>query len=83
MPCSSSQDRSPGFPPYTSSPATQANGTPACAARAIILRASAGLVANATSPPIPAAAHRSRSSVHFSGRYSSRSTSARDPSGAA
>ena len=36
-------------------------------------------VANATSSPIPASRHRSRSDVHDSGRYSSRSISARDP----
>jgi hypothetical protein len=35
------------------------------------LPGSSGLVANATSSPIPAARHRSRSPAHFSGRYSS------------
>jgi len=44
--------------------------------------ASFGFVANATPPPIPAAAHRSRSSAHFLGMYSSRSISARAPPGA-
>src|SRR6266851_4284745 len=81
MPSSSSQDRSPGFPPYTSSAATQENGTPAVTARPIIFCASAGLVANPTSSPIPAAPRRPRSLVQFSGRYSSRSISARDPAG--
>ena len=60
-----------------------AGGTPALTARPIIAFASSGCVANGTSPPILAARHRSRSPVHFSGRYSSRSISARDPSGAA
>jgi hypothetical protein len=46
-----------------------------------ILRASSGLVANPASSPIPAARHRSRSSVCFSGRYSSRPVRARPPSG--
>ena len=72
-----------GLPPYASSPANQANSTSALTARSIICRASSGLVTNATPSPIPAARHRSRSSVHFSGRYSSRSISARDPSAAA
>src|SRR5260370_382161 len=74
--CASSHPRSFGFPPYTSSPATHANGTPAFTARPIIRRASSGFVANATSSPIPAPRHRSRSPVHFPGRYSSLSMNA-------
>jgi len=54
---------------------------PASLARLIIVQASSGFVAKSTSSPIPAARQRSRSSVHFSGRYSSRSISARLPSG--
>ena len=45
----------------------------------IIASASAGLVANAVSPGMPAAAHRAGSLSHDSGRYSSRSISACPP----
>ena len=54
---------------------------PASRARPIIFLASSGFVANATPSLIPARWQRSRSPVHFSGRYSSRSISARPPSG--
>ena len=54
----------------------QANGTPAATARAIIAWACRGLVVNSTSSGMPAARHRSGSSVQDCGRYSSRSISA-------
>ena len=56
--------------------AAQDAGVPASSARAIICRASAGLVANAVPAGMPAAAHRAGSVVHERGRYSSRSISA-------
>ena len=59
-----------------SSPVTQAAGVPASSARAIMRRASCGLVANAVPAGMPAAAHRAASAVHDFGRYSSRSISA-------
>ena len=43
----------------------------------IIVDAGSGLVAKATSSPIPASRRRSRSSVHPFGRYSSRSNNVR------
>ena len=52
-------------------------------ARSIICWASSGLVANPVSSGTPAWRQRSRSDVHDSGRYSSRSISARPPPGTA
>jgi hypothetical protein len=57
----------------------QPNGSSALIALSIIFFASCGLVANLTSSPIPAAAHRSWSWVHDFGTYSSRSISTRVP----
>ena len=54
--------------PYTSSAATQANGTPALAAPVIIAVPSAGLVANSTSSGTRACFRRARSAHQDFGR---------------
>ena len=54
--------------PYTSSPATHANGTPAPAAPAIIAVPSAGLVVNGTSSGTRARSRRPRSAHQAFGR---------------
>ena len=63
-----------------SSPATRRTGSP-LPRPADHLLCQLRLRRERTSSPIPAARQRSRSDVHFSGRYSSRSISARPPSG--
>ena len=55
---------------------TQAAGQSASRARAIMARASFGLVANTVPGGMPAAARRAGSAVQDPGRYSSRSISA-------